>query len=853
SATKPPDEVRHILDEFRQALHDNAERPYWTPTPQKGEEDTTPAWREHVAQFKLMPIGGFYGSPAKPALARNTHAHISKEASETIEHNIAHVSRKGEPTFLVNSEGAGKTATLLQGLRKHWGFFLRSWLGEFGSGALREFVFDHGSLSSPVRSLPFVEKRLQRLIVAHLLLLHAFAETVGVMHPTDKARDLWNSVHLSFQYGSDFLLRLWKALNEPGPIALDREATIIRNSVSSLRELLGHDDFHVFCVFDNTECYQDKRIVAIDLEDGTTHWERVDSFIGNVCTGLPWLTPVFSGACRGSASNVRPSLRVVSSTGFSSPEHVRAFLRSYLPPSLVATDAGQLLLERAGAWLRGRHKFVAEFVQFLLKGAPMTVVDAPHTYLHQFLRSQAHFIPQDDIELVADKGTDRCGFWIESNHEQDVRERNFNESPQARAMLHHILYQYLVLGHSKRVTLGPDFSWLVYSGLGYFADDDAHKLIYNPDQPAFASAREHAVLLLSRIFATPRGPAEAFSFPGEEAPEWAHRYSDLVELRPGVWNNGDARYRTARHADYPASAVLPPATDGTSYATTLSWLRHEHETAFCLLPDPTAFIFALRRFDGDYLWVIVRVGPSAYYGPHKSGLGRYFVGRDKTADTSEALSRLAALPNPCKALGDFPVLEVAMPTPDPNAPNRLDRIDRRWETLYSSPSSPKPTKYRTVTMNPTLAQFTEAVLEEETLTVDQGGVPPVRSSILTRIVANIVGETSISPDRHGRRRKMVSRLSQHDASESTSSRPRPRAQTALLDDSPSNVTSTPSSQHAIQSEQRDANYILTRSASKRKRSESLSAESDQTSNVLDRVELPSSCKRCRVDSQSPTS
>ena len=82
-------------------LHDNAERPYWTPTPKKGEEDTTPAWREHVAQFKLMPIGSFYGSPAKPALARNTHAHISKQASEIIEHNIAHVFRKGEPTCVL--------------------------------------------------------------------------------------------------------------------------------------------------------------------------------------------------------------------------------------------------------------------------------------------------------------------------------------------------------------------------------------------------------------------------------------------------------------------------------------------------------------------------------------------------------------------------------------------------------------------------------------------------------------------------------------------------------------------------------------------------------------------------------
>ncbi|KAI5828431.1 hypothetical protein K523DRAFT_353454 [Schizophyllum commune Tattone D] len=384
----------------------------------------------------------------------------------------------------------------------------------------------------------------------------------------------------------------------------------------------------------------------------------------------------------------------------------------------------------------------------------------------------------------------------QENYCWNVQGPGFVGVPQARAILRRILYQYLVLGHSKFANLGPEYSWLVYSGLGYFADDDAsqvvvdepiilvyaarqlflkrypwdhdeslfsHKLIYNPDQPALASAREHAVLLLSRICATPRGPAEAFIFPGEVAPEWAHRYSDLVELRPGVWNNGNARYRTARHAEYPASAVLPLATDGTSYATTLSWLRHEHETAFCLLPDPTAFIFALRRFDGDYLWVIVRVGPSANCGPRKSGLGRYFVSKDKTADTSEALSILASLPNPCKALGDLPVLEVAMPIPDPNAPNRLERLNhRRYESPYGSPRSPRPTEYRTVTVNPTLVQFTEAVLEEAMLTEREDE----ESWILSRMVANVVGETSISPDRHGRRRKVVSQIAQSDVRES---------------------------------------------------------------------------------------
>ena len=89
------------LDEFRQALHDNAERPYWTP-PEVGKENTTPAWREHVAQLTMpVPIGRFYDSPTKPALANNTHAHISKQANETIEHNVARIFRKGEPTCVL--------------------------------------------------------------------------------------------------------------------------------------------------------------------------------------------------------------------------------------------------------------------------------------------------------------------------------------------------------------------------------------------------------------------------------------------------------------------------------------------------------------------------------------------------------------------------------------------------------------------------------------------------------------------------------------------------------------------------------------------------------------------------------
>ncbi|KAL1750037.1 hypothetical protein FB107DRAFT_280026 [Schizophyllum commune] len=260
-------------------------------------------------------------------------------------------------------------------------------------------------------------------------------------------------------------------------------------------------------------------------------------------------------------------------------------------------------------------------------------------------------------------------------------------------------------------------------------------------------------------------------------------------------------------------------------------------------PMPQPFIFALRRVDGDYFWVIVRVGPSAYCGPHTSGLGRYFVGRNKAADTSEALSLVASLPNPCKALGDLPVLEVMMPIPDPNAPNRLERLNhRRYESPYGSPRSPRPTKYRTVTVNPTLVQFTEAVLEEATLTEQEDE----ESWILSRMVANVVGETRISPDRHGRRRKVVSPLAQSDVRGSIRSPSQSGAQAAGLEGSPSNPSSVASSQHTTQSKVRDASHVLTGNASKRKRSEAF-VESEATSD-----ELPPACKRSRIDSRSPT-
>ena len=72
----------------------------------------------------------------------------------------------------------------------------------------------------------------------------------------------------------------------------------------------------------------------------------------------------------------------------------------------------------------------------------------------------------------------------------------------------------------------------------------------------------------------------------------------------------------------------------------------------------------------------------------------------KAADVSEALELLrTSLPNPCDALGDLPVLEVAMQAPDLNAPDRQTRTREarealvHWKLNHIPLPSPYPNKH----------------------------------------------------------------------------------------------------------------------------------------------------------------
>ncbi|KAL1728074.1 hypothetical protein EV714DRAFT_285986 [Schizophyllum commune] len=871
-----PDEVHKILDEFRQSLVNYDKKSKWHPPSDADQQDTTLAWREHVASLRFKTSDHVYcGKNNELSLVANTHAHVDAAMNEAFDHKVAEIFRRGQPALLINASDSGKTSLLLQGLRRHWGFYFNLYSGS-GIGS-KDLAWSIGKLTYEHEA----RKQFQNIILARFLLLCALVETIGTEESAQRVRTVWNSVQLScradYLCRADYPDRICDALEKATGVDQARGAEIIRDTFSRLQSLLGEDDFSLFYVVDDCQAWSGEYAYGIGL-DAKEHREQIYKVWGDLLAALPWLTPVFAATGARAPDYLKrcfPSLQtVVSSTGASNPEHVRDFLRSYLPASLVASEDGKLLLERAGLWLRGRHKMVAEFVKFFLDGTPISVLDGPHTMLHRFITEKTDFIARDDIRLAVDKGTDpglyRLNPYVHRYHASVIR-----ENLKARTIMHHILYQYLVLGHAPCTTaLSAADDWIVSYDLGYYADDNmskividepltlvrtaqlfwsknrdelpflSHKLIYSPDVPSFASPREHAVLLFSRFFATPHAPSEAFVFPGKKAPEWAKRRADLVELRPGFFEDGNPKYRVCRHADYPASAVLPLATDGSSYATTLSWLRHEHDTAFCMLPDPTAFMFALRRAEGGYLWVIVRVVPHADFSPHKGGLGAYFQGKDQTADVSEALELLrTSLPNPCDALGDLPVLEVAMQAPDLNAPDRQTRTREardalvHWKLNHIPLPSPYPNKYKIVTVKPYLVQYTETMLEQ--------AAEADRPWILSRMVANIVGETSISPDRHGRRRKTNASLpADSDTPVAASSSHSTSAQTeeGLASDKPPST----SSQYVSQSKSPTGETSTV--AGKRKRSESPTANSNSDLALLDEVEPPSS-KRSKIDSK----
>jgi hypothetical protein len=120
------------------------------------------------------------------------------------------------------------------------------------------------------------------------------------------------------------------------------------------------------------------------------------------------------------------------------------------------------------------------------------------------------------------------------------------------------------------------------------------------------------VFYLVHVFGRPCKLTEAFKFP-HKAPAWANQSTQLVMFHPTgteVWEFGYSIVST----DNTMEERRPPlAIETASVEETISWLGHQHGTAFCVpfssLTSPD-LLFSLKLADGSSIRVALRVIPS---------------------------------------------------------------------------------------------------------------------------------------------------------------------------------------------------------------------------------------------------
>ncbi|KAL1680531.1 hypothetical protein EV122DRAFT_288783 [Schizophyllum commune] len=656
---------------------------------------------------------------------------------------------KGRHTLLQNVSGSGKTSLVMEGLRRHWGLYFAGIPDQQGTGSN-----DVCRLANIARKHLFHDDdaRLEMLkipLLVRLLAFELFAETIDVTRATQGDRELWllaqACVPYSFWKSDAYTLLSLDAYRNRIDVSKEIDSVITR-----IRALTKDADFHLYGDASTsihreiTRSWQQYPWLTLVVSGDTfpyDQYRRIETDTPHRlhpqwCVGRHRGTsmgPLSLGASQRGLQQFAhaynrntlpddpsyPTYHLTSITGSSDGERVSAYLSYLLPPALAAKENGQRLMQRASAWLHGRHRFSAAFVGFFL----VYGLTAPHTILNHYIARMTGFRPVDSTALVRREKRiiDHSQFVI-----TPLRTVNEETSFFSRGTLHHILYQYLTTASCSEV-FGRDRIALVESGAGRFRDDNASQIVVDEplslisaaqwfceskdaagsgsffpkdliyhDHPQISSAREHTAFLLVSALNVRRKLGELFH--NLETPTaLATETVELVEFHRT--SDTTVKYRPFRYSDLSTSHPSVIATNCTTYQDVLAWLRHERTSPICLMPDQTSLLFALRLSNGSFLWIIARTSLTAsnfrdqFFPPNHIRLA-------STTDISEAMSLLSGIPAPCTLLRSLPIIAVAM----------------------FSPAGPPPEDW--TTWNRTLFDQVEAAVSQR--------------DILLRLVANIV-------------------------------------------------------------------------------------------------------------------
>ncbi|KAJ7081316.1 hypothetical protein B0H15DRAFT_467114 [Mycena belliarum] len=690
---------------------------YWSPSTDLEIDEET---RRHIESLKL-----FCPDDVPEHLSIILH-NLGSFKDDPVLHG--RISRVFTPPnkFLVNASGTGKTRLLYEGLCLNWGFYFTvgvdsGWLGardieealrdEFiGTASFRRYPAQDPTVADILKTKrdnwEFASRVFSTLLLARLLIFQQFLELAAADGLTEEHKKRWLLMQLSpsllnplERYGdtSPFEELPKKLLKEGNPYIHQD----ISDAFCKIRKLLG-DAAHLFFILDEAqvvakqfqEAFADgKPLITMIMRAWESHL-AADHTLVFAGTDIP--TTVAESTDAGDSNYVWCS----GTGGFETAEAQERYVSSFLPSAFASSPSGSLLISRMATWLLGRHRSTASLMFALLSEG----LQNPHTRFYDYIEEHTGLGPIDAVEQVISENRDPGRNWQNQFYSMDFS----NIPAETKSIFLDVLYRYMAT-HLAPAPLGHEYLKLVNDGYARCIDSDLSRItideplalvgaavkllphpskrpaeeLYIPGHPNnspetfLGSLRLNAprspqsfshclVFYLARIFSQPRSLAEVFNFP-YKLPAWANQAAQLVKFHRG--NSLEVEHTVVDPDDYSA----PLATPTTSLEDTISWLEHEHGTAFCLPSSSSPdLLFALQLADESFVWVAMRAIPSTEPIPDselKTAVSQLnseslfdFEGADPSLH-DRALTALQALPSRTSKVGKHSLFRVVAAFP----------------------------------------------------------------------------------------------------------------------------------------------------------------------------------------------
>uniref|UniRef100_A0A0W0F2A2 Uncharacterized protein n=1 Tax=Moniliophthora roreri TaxID=221103 RepID=A0A0W0F2A2_MONRR len=551
-------------------------------------------------------------------------------------------------TFLINVSGSGKTRLLFEGLCVNWGLYFTSHLDSelLGSADMSAMIVDRLARHEEFTEFPsllndakrgqalarnaeILHRRASCVLLVRLLVLNLFLERAMTHGATFEHRKFWLQAQLQpTQLVPD--KEIFVEISEVVAESKVEDATIddaISTAAQAIVSKLGRTTENIYIVLDEANVAASKYERSFQDSDGEYYpllkallqtWRRH-------LDGLPFKFVV--------AGTMIPreyfmgkewkSFVWKSNVGGFDDVHVQSqYVKQFLSPGLQ-TSLGDSLVSRTWRWLRGR--FTASYVSVLLEHN----FSNPQAYLDIYVRQFTGYTPHD------------------VSHKPPLPPRTLSYAPLDMFMLGadqhfcslvHLALLDTLLFSEQQPGYSADCVQIVNESFGRFIDNNCQRIVIdeplvvvaavqwfmseNYDDEVSRSILQYKYFVNSIVHSTmlPRHPPAYLSFGlalifgksrrisdvfilSKPVPTWSRRNADIMVRK---LDGGNVVEEPLRHVDRIPQKLV---TYSTSLAHTLSWIRHYHQTPFCIhLADSTAtLIFIVTLSNGSRFWAAMQI------------------------------------------------------------------------------------------------------------------------------------------------------------------------------------------------------------------------------------------------------